>query len=277
MPARNKKEPSKIDVLAWALRRLADELYVFEATSDLGGWELYICDSAEEEEIRSSLTQEQAVKIEESFESALSKAFPNADDRVAFVARMAMQKWIQRGRERLGGTEVASLETALLGFNEGIVREEVASLYLKEFAREFEKLVRRAEELRVLDTSAPVPEQVQTYLAEATRCYIYGRYIACLLVCRSAIEVALRDRLKRQDSIEKLISYGREMLPWTLKPTLDLAHEVRVAANQAVHPGPGAVPPAEICKDMFVKTRGVLRELYSEQDPLGLLGRASTS
>jgi hypothetical protein len=220
MPARNKKEPSKIDVLAWALRRLADELYVFEATSYLGGWELYICDSAEEEEIRSSLTQEQAVKIEESFESALSNAFPDPEHRAAVVLRIAVHKWIYRGRERLGGTELASLEKVLLEGEEQ-VQEAIGSAYLKEFARGFEKLVRRAEQLCVPDTSAPVPELVQTYIAEATRCYVYGRYMACLIVCRSAIEFALCDRLKRQDTIDNLIRYGREKLHWALNRTLD--------------------------------------------------------
>jgi hypothetical protein len=275
MPVRKKKEPSKIDILAWALRQLAGNSYIFETDSHSGRWELHIYDAGEDQ-TRPSFTHEEGRKIEESFESALSKAFPNADDRKAIVARIAMQKWIYRGRERLGGTEVASLETALLGFNEGIVREEVASAYLKEFAREFAKLVRRAEQLRVPDTSAPVPEQVQTYVAEATRCYIYGRYIACLLVCRSAIEVALCDRLKRQDKIDNLIRYGREKLHWALNRTLDDADHVRRAANDAVHPVAGAVPTAEICKDMFVKTRGVLSELYSERDALGPLGRAST-
>lgn len=275
MPALNKQEPSKIDVLAWALRRLADELYVFETTSDLGGWELYICDSAEEEEIRSSLTQEQAVKIEESFESALSRFFPNSDDRVAFVARMAVHKWIYRGRERLGTTELTSVEKLVLEREEQ-VQEAIASAYLKEFAGEFKQLVGRAERLRVLDTSAPVPEQVQRYLAEATRCYVYGRYIACLLVCRSAVEIALRDRLNREDTIEKLIGYAREKLPWTLRPTLDLADEVRVAANRAVHPVPGAMPPGDVCMEMFDKTRAVLKELYSEQDLLGPLGGNSS-
>jgi hypothetical protein len=275
MSARNKKPPSRIDVLAWALRQLADESYIFETDSHSGQWELHIYDAVDDQ-TRPSFNQEEGRKIEESFESALSKAFPNADDQVAIVARVAMQKWIQRGRERLGGNEVASLETALLGFNEGIVSEEVASLYLKEFAGGFEKLVRRAEQLRVPDTSAPVPELVQTYIAEATRCYIYGRYIACLLVCRSAVELALRDRLKRQDTIDILIQYGREKLPWTLKPTLDLADEVRFAANHAVHPNPGAATTADVCVEMFDKTRAVLSELYSERDFWGTLGRNST-
>jgi hypothetical protein len=205
----------------------------------------------------------------------LSNAFPDPEHRAAVALRIAVHKWIYRGRERLGGTELASLEKVLLEREEQ-VQEAIASAYLKEFAGEFKQLVGRAERLRVLDTTAPVPEPVQRYLAEATRCYVNGRYIASLLVCRSAVEFALRDRLKREDTIEKLIGYAREKLPWTLRPTLDLADEVRVAANRAVHPVPGAVPPGGVCMEMFVKTRAVLKELYSEQDFFGPLGTNST-
>jgi hypothetical protein len=276
MPAPKKKQPSAIDVMTWALGQLADQSYIFEAERDSGRWELHIYDPIEDE-ARLPFTEEEGRKIEESLVSALSKVFPNPDDQVAFIARLTVQKFIHRGRERLGGTEVASLERDLLALSGEVVREAIASAYLKAFAGEFEKLVGRAEQLRVPDTSAAVPEQVQSYLAEATRCYVYGRYIACLLVCRSAIELALRDRLKREDTIERLIGYGREKLPWTLRPTFDLADEVRVAANRAVHPGLGAAPTANMCREMFYKTRAVLGELYSEQDFWGPLGKSSTA
>ena len=74
MPAQNEKQPSKIDVIAWALRQLADEMYVFETGQHLGGWELHIFESAENNSPL-SLTHDQACKIEGDLVSALTESF----------------------------------------------------------------------------------------------------------------------------------------------------------------------------------------------------------
>lgn len=151
--------------------------------------------------------------------------------------------------------------------------EMVASGYARQMAKLFPKMVRRAETLRALPTSTPVPTEVQQYLREASKCYIFGHFIACLLVCRSAIEFGLRDFLVRAgkgseleflhadrgDTLFAMIRLART-LRWTLQATLDDADEVRRIAKDAVHQ---RAPDPEICKELFIKTRGVLKELYS--------------
>jgi hypothetical protein len=116
--------------------------------------------------------------------------------------------------------------------------------------------------------------KVQCYLEEASKCYIYGHFIACLVICRSAIEFALRECLaerghkpalsalqdERNDSLWRIITLARSVFPGDLRPTLDDADEIRVTAGKAVDKNE---PKPEVCKQMFIKTRGVLAELYS--------------
>jgi hypothetical protein len=150
----------------------------------------------------------------------------------------------------------------------------IVSHYAEELSRLFPKLIRRAEQLNVLPTEDRAPTEVQTYLQEASKCYIYGQFIACLIVCRSAIDFALRDRLvkhghgaeleslrrERKDTLENILSLARSALSWELTATLKDANDVRQKANDAVHE---KVPKPDTCREMFIKTRGVLRELYS--------------
>jgi hypothetical protein len=138
--------------------------------------------------------------------------------------------------------------------------------YADEIAALFPRVVKRAGALRILNADEEAPLPVQKYLAEASQCYIYGRHLACLIVCRSAIEFSLRERLGRDDlELEELITLGKRQLHWTLGSTLDDATCVRKAANRAVHERP---PEDEVCREMFERTRGVLRELYSVREDL---------
>ncbi len=183
-------------------------------------------------------------------------------------------KRVIEGRQQLSTTQVEQIETRLTALPQGEVADMLADEYATRMAKLIPKMVRRAETLRVLPASAPVAAQVQQYLREGSECYVLGRFIACLLVCRSAIELALRDFLRREgkeaelqslraeqgDGLWGMIKLARSFAKWTLKPTLDDADEVRRKANDAAHEG---APPAETCKELFIKTRGVLRELYS--------------
>jgi len=79
-----------------------------------------------------------------------------------------------------------------------------------------------------IEHNAPV--EVQTYLREASKCFIYGQFIACLIVCRSAIDFALREclsrggrkrdlerfRLEKKDTFENVLSLARESFSWKL-------------------------------------------------------------
>lgn len=183
----------------------------------------------------------------------------------------SIQKFLAKGREGVSVPLLANLES---NADPRAVSVAIVTHYAEEISNLFPKLIRRAERLRIVPIEDKATPVVQRYIEEASKCYVYGRFIACLIICRSVIEFALRDQLysrgqkraldamrnQRNDSLWNLIEYARLVFPKDLIPTLDDADEVRRAARDAVHL---AEPKPELCMDMFVKTRGVLGELYS--------------
>jgi Domain of unknown function (DUF4145) len=177
-------------------------------------------------------------------------------------------------RERLASIEEALREAETMDQEDGETLDLVAENYALQIWSRFTRIVRRADQLRVLGIADRPLTDVQSYLQEATRCYIWGFYVASLVLCRSAIEFAIRDRLKahgklekllqlersRQDTLDKLIELAKAELPWNLKESLRVADIVREEANRAVH---RKAPDSERCKEMFVVTRGALKELYT--------------
>ena len=61
-----------------------------------------------------------------------------------------------------------------------------------------EPAVVRATELRECVVSAPSSDEADRYLDEATRCYFYGLFTACAVMCRSVLEEAVRQKLPPQ-------------------------------------------------------------------------------
>jgi hypothetical protein len=183
----------------------------------------------------------------------------------------SLQHFHVKGREGLSVNWLANLER---NADPNAVTIGIVTHYAKEISNLFPKMIQRAEKLRIIPVEDKVPLEVQHYIEEASKCYIYGRFVACLIVCRSSIEFALRDRLlsrgqkkaldemklQREESLYNLIKLARPIFPKTFKPTFDDADEIRREAKNAVHSNE---PKPELCKDMFIKTRGVLSELYA--------------
>jgi len=179
-----------------------------------------------------------------------------------------VQRFLVQGREGLRASGLATVES---GAMPEAIEVAVVSHYAEEISKLFPRMIKRAEQMRILAVEHPVSDAVQHYLEEASKCYVYGRFIACLVVCRSAIEFALKDRLlewgkardlqqlkdDRKESLWELIKIGRTVFQ---KATMDDADEVRTKAANAVH---NAEPGPDQCRSMFVKTRGILSELYS--------------
>jgi len=145
-----------------------------------------------------------------------------------------------------------------------------ATKYARDFREVFPEMVKRATApgFRLLSASREVPVSLQRYLIEASRCYIYGHFLASLIVCRSAIEEAVKQRLKdigkqeeikKDDSLFKLLPVAKQegLLD---KTRYDQADNIRKKAKNAVH-GKG-IPPDEECVDALQKTRGILEHLY---------------
>ncbi len=66
-----------------------------------------------------------------------------------------------------------------------------------------EPAVARATQLRECVVAAPASEEADRYLDEATRCYFFGLFTACAVMCRSVLEEAIKQKLPAQ--LSKLI------------------------------------------------------------------------
>lgn len=139
-----------------------------------------------------------------------------------------------------------------------------------EFGELLPKLVKRATapEFRLLAASKNVPESVKRYLIEASRCYLFGDFLACLIVCRSAIEEAVKQRLKdigKEADVEKddrLVTLLRLARCGGLldNKRLQMADGIRDIARKAVHGK--RLPEERECIESFHQARGVLEHLY---------------
>jgi hypothetical protein len=131
-------------------------------------------------------------------------------DAEAFVAGWRMlaqemqQGFIQHARQRLtkltrlqpmgnGSATPAwqEIQRALDGQQNDLLRTAFA-LELLELV---EPAVQRATHLRECVVAAPSSEEADRYLDEATRCYFFGLFTACAVMCRSVLEEAIKQKL----------------------------------------------------------------------------------
>jgi hypothetical protein len=120
------------------------------------------------------------------------------------LAQEMRQGFIQHARQRL--TSLTRLQQAGNGAAtpawQAIQRALDAQqndLLRAAFALELLELVEpavlRATHLRECVVSAPSSEEADRYLDEATRCYFFGLFTACAVMCRSVLEEAVKQKL----------------------------------------------------------------------------------
>jgi hypothetical protein len=305
MSKQSKKDLTEVEIISWAIPRIAGghyatsvdergrELWVNEFETTLEEMERELCygpDNRAEEPLRRLKEDCNPINIRDFFDAILgeklggklAEQFSGVDLTPAHYKIVvtlgyrqlqnltgSIQTLLTKGRESMSVDQLANLEGKA---DPRAVSVAVVTHYAKEISRLFPRMIKRAEILRIVSTKEKAPLNVRRYMEEATKCYIYGQFVACIIVCRSATEFALRDRLEasgkehelramkiqKQDSLYGLIVFARKVFP-SLKSTLDEADLIREAARNAVHL---SEPSADTCKDMFIKTRGVLRELY---------------
>jgi len=120
------------------------------------------------------------------------------------LANEMRQGFIQHARQRL--TSLTRLQQAE-GAASAPVWQEIQraldgqqnDLLRAAFALELLELVEpavvRATHLRECVVAAPSSEEADCYLDEATRCYFFGMFTACAVMCRSVLEEAIKQML----------------------------------------------------------------------------------
>ena len=176
-------------------------------------------------------------------------------------------------REGFGTASDAWLEKDILLTQPESLRMHLEKKYARDLIKLFPKIVKRADSdlQRLLKQSVEPSDMVKRYVNEAMRCYIYGHFLASLLVCRAAIEASLEDRLPatevlnmKEGKLITLIDQAREkgLLDGALQKW---AHEVRKLANDAAHLE--RLVSEDECRLSLQKTRGILEHLYLSQRP----------
>jgi len=156
-------------------------------------------------------------------------------DPTAFVAGWKMlaqemrQGFLQHARQRLTlltRLQYAGYEAPASPWQEiqRALDRQQNDLLRTAFALELLELVEpaalRATHLRECVVASPSSEEADRYLDEATRCYFFGLFTACAVMCRSVLEEAIKQKLPA--SLAKLL-YTRYRNTATLG---NLLHEV---------------------------------------------------
>ncbi len=131
-------------------------------------------------------------------------------DEEAFVAGWKMlaqemrQGFLQHARQRL--TSLTRLQQASNGSPtpawqeiqralDGQQNDLLRTAFALELLELVEPAVERATHLRECVVEAPSSEEADRYLDEATRCYFFGMFTACAVMCRSVLEEAIKQKL----------------------------------------------------------------------------------
>jgi hypothetical protein len=147
----------------------------------------------------------------------------------------------------------------LWGENPGNWRWAVDEHYSREAVGNIRKSVSRFLKLSPVLVGTVPSSEVNVYLREATRCYIYGFFQASIALCRAALEAGLNELLKRRmgaipriDLIKKIAQASRFKLLDSVSAAE--AHEVRKAARTVLHERPVS---QSLAFDTIARTRGV--------------------
>lgn len=131
-------------------------------------------------------------------------------DPAAFVAGWQMlahemrQGFVQHSRQRLtsltrlqlaDGCTTAPVWQEIQRALDGQQNDLLRAAFAMELLELVEPAVLRATHLRECVVEAASSEEADRYLDEATRCYFFGLFTACAVMCRSVLEEAVKQKL----------------------------------------------------------------------------------
>ena len=124
-----------------------------------------------------------------------------------------------------------------------------------------EPAVLRATHLRECVVTAPSSEEADRYLDEATRCYFFGLFTACAVMCRSVLEEAIKQKLppglsrlvrtryRNAATLGNLLhEVNNNLLMTGIDPDFPrVANQVNDSGKKAVHQGLLSEDEARVC------------------------------
>ncbi len=175
-----------------------------------------------------------------------------------------------KGREESTSIAFANFDFAMEESRPGSFQIWAAEKCTRDLMLLFPKMVSRLTSLRILPVTTKLPSYLIRYLRESARCYFFGQCLASLVLCRSAIETAVEERLRelgygtevdkiKEHKIRNMVEMTRE------KGLLDdklcrRGQRIRKKANDAVHGK--FIPEDKECAKLFYETREIVEHLY---------------
>jgi hypothetical protein len=119
------------------------------------------------------------------------------------LAQEMHQGFIQHARQRLtsltrlqqAGNAATPVWQEIQRALDGEQNDLLRAAFALELLQLVEPAVLRAGQLRECVVAAPSSEEADRYLDEATRCYFFGLFTACAVMCRSVLEEAIKQKL----------------------------------------------------------------------------------
>ena len=108
-----------------------------------------------------------------------------------------VERLLSAGRETIPKIEHSEISSFLdeTYKSEQEFHDRLSSFHARRLSKQFPRIIDRAVGLALVKVDYEVPDKVRRYIEEASKSYLNGQWIACLMVCRSAIEFVVRDRL----------------------------------------------------------------------------------
>ena len=125
-----------------------------------------------------------------------------------------------------------------------------------------------------------VPRWVDKYISEAASCFRYGFDLACISLCRSALEEALKDRLVKEFGAEAIEQYedGKGTIELDLARLIEMAvrlsildrqfqqsaHEIRVSGNGCAHGRLKGKQVKRAALNALINSRLIIQHVYGK-------------
>jgi hypothetical protein len=168
-------------------------------------------------------------------------------------------------RERIQAVDYSDAEQSISARNPRFLQEQFDYQYTRRLLADVPRIVERTLRLSGLVAAGRSPSRkMEVYVREATRCYIFGLWAACVALSRAAVEHAIRERVADQlvGSRKKLSEMieGARRFGVLDRMQAELATRVKLSGDTVLHGG--SVTDRDAW-DTLVAARTLLEQLHA--------------
>jgi HEPN domain-containing protein len=189
------------------------------------------------------------------------------DDELRRMLQERAQKWFREVRKRGRTRRRMQFQEELRLLSQPQTPDEIAAALQRTFLSELPQMVRRSAAIRTTILSGASHARVGRFVIEATRAFIRGDFNSTIIVCRSAVDGALKQKLVRPNRAVKhralaslinlAVSEGKLTRRLGRK-----AHKVRRRGNRYVHARRMSRKVEKEAEEILNDTKTLLEHLF---------------